>query len=140
MLTSEARGRLLASVIELYEKSGEVIADPPRQSFGPVPIRGMGPSLTAGQEAVLAEVMGTLTRIVAVVATRTAAPTPPTNVVIAALSGAEIVMRGEILIGRDDWLPRLLPSFTFLATLPFLDRERALQLAARTERLAKRFR
>lgn len=131
------RRRLLTAVIELYEQVGEVRGDrAPRRADRP-PVPTFGVRLSDAQERVLPEVMEALTRIIEVVEARTSAPPPPANAVVAALGGAEIVMRSEMLLGRDDWLPRLLPSFTYLATIPFLDRDVALRFAARTERLAR---
>jgi hypothetical protein len=55
--------------------------------------------------------------------------------VIAALDGAELVMRGEILLGNGVRLSGLVPSFAFLATLPVTGKERALALSRRVEAL-----
>lgn len=53
----------------------------------------------------------------------------------AALDGAEMVMRGELVRGNADRLPALMPSFVFLVALPVVDQDRALELSNRTERL-----
>jgi hypothetical protein len=53
----------------------------------------------------------------------------------AALDGAEMVMRGEIVMGNAGQLPALLPGFVFLVTLPVVDQDRALQLSRRTKEL-----
>jgi hypothetical protein len=55
----------------------------------------------------------------------------------AALDGAELVMRGELLRGNGARLPALMPSFVFLVTLPLVDRDRALELSQRTARLVE---
>lgn len=55
--------------------------------------------------------------------------------VIAALDGAELVMRGEILLGNGARLSALVPSFAFLATLPILGKERSLTLSRRVAEL-----
>jgi hypothetical protein len=54
---------------------------------------------------------------------------------LAALDGAEMVMRGEILAGHIDQLPNLLPSFVFLVTLPVTSNEEAVRLSRRMEEL-----
>jgi hypothetical protein len=53
----------------------------------------------------------------------------------AALDGAEVVMRGELMTGNGGQLPALMPSFVFLVALPMVDRDRALELSRRTARL-----
>ena len=53
----------------------------------------------------------------------------------AALDGAEMVMRGELVIGNAEALPHLMPSFVFLVALPVVDQDRALELARRATRL-----
>ncbi len=57
------------------------------------------------------------------------------SAVIAALDGAELVMRGEILLGNGARLSVMVPSFAFLATLPVTGKERALELSRRVEEL-----
>jgi hypothetical protein len=55
----------------------------------------------------------------------------------AALDGAEMVMRGELVMGNAAQLPALMPSFVFLVTLPVVDQDRALELSRRTARLVE---
>ena len=55
----------------------------------------------------------------------------------AALGGAEMVMRGELVSGNAARLPALMPSFVFLVALPVVDQDRALELSRRTERLVE---
>jgi hypothetical protein len=55
----------------------------------------------------------------------------------AALDGAEMVMRGELVRGNARQLPALMPSFVFLVTLPVVDQDRALELSRRTARLVE---
>jgi hypothetical protein len=55
----------------------------------------------------------------------------------AALDGAEMVMRGELVSGNGAQLPALMPSFVFLVTLPVVDQDRALELSKRTARLVE---
>lgn len=56
----------------------------------------------------------------------------------AALDGAEMVMRGELVSGNAARLPSLMPSFVFLVALPVVDQDRALDLSRRTARLVER--
>jgi hypothetical protein len=49
----------------------------------------------------------------------------------AVLDGAETIIRGELVTGRGDRLPRLLPSLVFLVALPIVEQDRALELAHR---------
>jgi hypothetical protein len=58
--------------------------------------------------------------------------------VLAALDGAEMVMRGEIAMGNAGRLPALLAGFVFLVTLPVVDQDRALELSKRCARLLER--
>jgi hypothetical protein len=55
----------------------------------------------------------------------------------AALDGAELVMRGELVIGNAAQLPALMPSFVFLVALPVAGQDRALELSRRTARLVE---
>ena len=55
--------------------------------------------------------------------------------VVAALDGAELVMRGEILLGNGERISDLVPSFAFLATLPMTGKERALAISRRATEL-----
>jgi hypothetical protein len=56
----------------------------------------------------------------------------------AALDGAEMVMRGELVSGNAAKLPALMPSFVFLVTLPVVDQDRALELSRRAAALVER--
>jgi hypothetical protein len=59
----------------------------------------------------------------------------PQRAVGAALNGAEMVMRGELVSGNAEQLPSLMPSFVFLVALPIVDQSEALDLARRTSEL-----
>ena len=54
---------------------------------------------------------------------------------IAALDGAEMVMRGELVMGNAGRLPSLVPGFVFLVVLPVVEQDEALELSRRAERL-----
>jgi hypothetical protein len=51
---------------------------------------------------------------------------------VAALDGAEMTMRGELMRGHHERLPALLPGFVFLVALPIVDRNEAYELSRRT--------
>ncbi len=53
----------------------------------------------------------------------------------AALDGAEMVIRGELVSGNASQLPGLLPSFVFLVALPIVEQDRALALSRRSAEL-----
>jgi len=53
----------------------------------------------------------------------------------AALDGAEMVVRGELVSGNADQLERLMPSFVFLVALPVVEQDRALALSRRAAEL-----
>ena len=55
----------------------------------------------------------------------------PRGAVCAALDGAELVMRGELVSGNAAQLPSLMPSFVFLVALPIVEQGAALELAHR---------
>jgi hypothetical protein len=53
----------------------------------------------------------------------------PPRTAPAAVGGAEAVVRREIIAGRHEELPRLLPDFIYGATVGFLGQEEAIRLA-----------
>jgi AcrR family transcriptional regulator len=53
----------------------------------------------------------------------------------AALGGCEAVVRREIVAGRTEQLPRLLPELVYGATVPFLGQGEAMRLARRAREL-----
>jgi hypothetical protein len=61
----------------------------------------------------------------------------PENAVGAALDGAELVIRGELVRGNADRLADLMPSFVFLVTLPIVDQDEALALSRRAAELVE---
>jgi hypothetical protein len=60
------------------------------------------------------------------------------NALEAALDGAEMVMRGELVRGNAARLPALMPSFVFLVALPVVDQDRALVLSRRSAQLVEK--
>jgi hypothetical protein len=90
--------------------------------------------LDAEEESLVRELRGALVRI----ASALGAPTPEdpkARTIGAALDGAEMVIRGELLNGNARQLPDLMPSLVFLVTLPIVKQDRALDLSARTKDL-----
>lgn len=59
----------------------------------------------------------------------------PGRAALGALGGAEAIIRREVIAGRAEGLPRLLPDLTYAATVPFLGQEEALRLAQRGREL-----
>jgi hypothetical protein len=59
---------------------------------------------------------------------------------VAALDGAETVMRGEIVKGNAGRLPALLPGFVYLVTLPVVDQDKALEISKRCAQLVEQMR
>ena len=78
-------------------------------------------------EELVASLMASLVRIAAAVRSPTSTDTSEAAV-SAALDGAELVIRGEIMMGNRRHLPTLLPSFVFLVTLPSIKEDQALDL------------
>jgi hypothetical protein len=112
---------------------------------GSAPVDVAGARSTLGEQSVMAGLFGPedewLVRSFREFLARIAATLydgredPPLGSVEAALDGAEMVMRGELASGGAARLPRLLPSFVFLVTLPIVDQDRALALSRRTTQL-----
>jgi hypothetical protein len=57
------------------------------------------------------------------------------NPIGAALDGAEMVIRGELMMGNGSQLPALMPAFVFLVVLPVVPQDEALELSERTAKL-----
>jgi hypothetical protein len=93
----------------------------------------MTKALTADDDALVREVRTALATIAARLGA--AAENPPSYPVQSALDGAEIVMRGDLMTGRGDRLPRLMPSLVFLVALPIVEQDQALALSQRTAEL-----
>lgn len=58
-----------------------------------------------------------------------ASPAAPSTATRGALGGAELLIRRELLAGRADRLPKLLPDITYGTVVPFLDQKEALGYA-----------
>ncbi|MBA3866583.1 MAG: hypothetical protein H0X42_09610 [Solirubrobacterales bacterium] len=68
-------------------------------------------------------------------ATHPCSAPPPESVILGAVGGAEWVMRSQLLERRSERLTELVPDFVYLVTMPFLDREEALELSRRAREL-----
>jgi AcrR family transcriptional regulator len=62
----------------------------------------------------------------------------PARAALAALGGAEAVVRREVMAGRCEALPSLAPDFVYAAAVPFLGQAEALRLARRAGNLPHR--
>jgi hypothetical protein len=136
MLARGERKRLLAQAVELYSEGVEPTG---RESAAapdlPPPTQYLR-ELDEEQQAVIDDVRQMLAEILTIVSSRSMLPEPPPSAIVATVNGAEMVAQAEVLAGQDDWLTKLLPSFTYLTTLAFLDRALALELADRVRELA----
>jgi hypothetical protein len=103
------------------------------------PLGGEGPMagiLNSEDELLVARVRHGLAQIAAALGNEGSGGAS-SNAVGAALDGAEMVMRGELVSGNAARLPALMPSFVFLVALPMVDQDRALELSRRTARLVE---
>jgi hypothetical protein len=127
---------MVVAIEELYTELGysEELAEQSRRWAG----EGRGTLIQGGDwedEELIAGLRGALARLASAAQRGEGADGAPDGAVLAALDGAELVMRGEILLGNGGRLAALVPSFAFLATLPVIGRERALDLSRRAEKL-----
>jgi hypothetical protein len=102
------------------------------------PLRGDGGGLadilSPQDESLVAAMRERLAKVAAAAGTTTGDGVPE-NAVGAALDGAELVIRGELVRGNAERLADLMPSFVFLVTLPIVDQDKALDLSHRTSEL-----
>jgi hypothetical protein len=91
--------------------------------------------LDAGDEELIARLRTALARLAGAARAGEDGRKDSERAVIAALDGAELVMRGEILLGNGERISGLVPSFAFLATLPMTGKERALAISRRATEL-----
>jgi hypothetical protein len=125
----------------LLRVTEQLLAELPSQP----PLEVPGVRSTSGEEGVMAGILGTkderlVRRVRESLATIAATldtghEDPPIPAVAAALDGAEMVMRGELVSGGAARLTRLLPSFVFLVALPIVEQDKALALSRRTSEL-----
>jgi hypothetical protein len=108
---------------------GEIPTVPPELGEG----GAMAGILSAEDELWVTRLRGGLARIAT--ALSGGAELTDSIAVRAALDGADLVMRGELINGNEDWLPQLMPSFVFLVALPIVDQDRALAVSRRCAEL-----
>lgn len=139
VLAGNERRALLAVADHLsaelgYAEGGELPgSDSPLGGEGGV----MAGILNAEDESLVAGVRSGLAKVAA--ALGNGGPDRDSRTAVgAALDGAEMVMRGELVIGNGGQLPTLLPSFVFLVVLPVVEQDRALELSRRTSELVER--
>lgn len=94
--------------------------------------------LSSEDELAVTSVRGGLAKIASALAGETEVSSQDARAVQAALDGAELVMRGELVNGNGSLLPRLMPSFVFLVALPIVEQDRALALSRRATELIER--
>ncbi len=140
MPTGTERDRLLGAMTELYAELGYEETGEKPEAVGSaaesVSGRAYAGMLSEEEEGLVVAISETLAKIVsAVSSTHSESVAPPPSAIVGALGGAELVMRGEIVAGRADQLPRLLPGFAYLVTLPFVGQQEALRVSRRTGEL-----
>lgn len=127
---------LLRVTDQLCEELGYVDPEPglePRTSAAEV--SATSHVLDADDAALVARLKMALAKIAVAVADASGPEDSPGRPVEAAIEGVELVMRGELLRGNAARLPRLMPSFVYLVTLPIVEQDRALELSRRTSEL-----
>lgn len=60
---------------------------------------------------------------------------PHARRVLVALGGAEMTIRGKLVSGHAQELPRLMPDLVFIVALSIVEQDRALDLSVRTREL-----
>ena len=134
MLGGDEREALLRVADRLSIELGYVWDDdvPDLQSS----VRRMDGILRSDDELLVARVRQALARLAATLE-RDGREGGIENAVDAALDGAELAVRGELVNGSTGGLRRLMPSLVFLVALPIVEQDRALELSRRTEELVE---
>jgi hypothetical protein len=96
--------------------------------------RGLEDILGPEDESLVAAMRGRLAKVATAAGTEKPDGVPE-KAVAAALDGAELVIRGELVRGNVERLPDLMPSFVFLVTLPMVEHDGALDLSRRAAEL-----
>lgn len=123
-----ARARLLVTLDRLCAGMPSAPARLCSPALAPEPT---SPVFSAEDEQLVVRLRAGLARLGA----RTGTPTRRNESLRRALDAAEYVTRGEILMGREERLPQLLPGFAFLAVLPTSGRAEALHASRQASRL-----
>jgi hypothetical protein len=142
VLAGDDRERVLQVALKLDTELGLAVPDaawkPPPEAA--LPRReAFAEMMGADDEHLVREIRDALTRVAAAVSFASGNSRPPNpGAVYSAINGAEIVMRGEIVSGRAELVPELIPGFVFLATLPVVGQAEALRLSDRTAELLEK--
>jgi hypothetical protein len=136
MLARDERDRLLGAMVELYENGGgDARARVGRPSHDE-PSADVFEGLLSAEERELVESLSeALAQIAARAAANDNAADPPAFAISGALGGADWVMRSEIVAGRAERLPQLMPEFAYLVTLPLLGHREAMHRRRQAEEL-----
>ncbi len=132
MAAGEELERTLARIVPIYVEDPS--AEPAVEGDPPF-ITRLSPPVDEHWEEQIAAVLRTLHWLAVTLKRRSTLPPAPGSAVQGALGGADLVMRSEILAGRGKQLPKLLPSFAFLTTLPFLEYGEALRRSEQVREL-----
>jgi hypothetical protein len=139
VLAGNERDALLRVADELSLELGyagggaEVPGAPSKLGSEGGPLAGI---LSAEDELFVARMRRGLAKVVAAVAAGREGNAPE-GALGAALDGAEMVIRGELVSGNAGQLPELMPSFVFLVVLPVVTEDEALDLSKRMARLVE---
>ena len=130
--------RLLAEILAVY-KAPETPGWGAGES-GQAPYTGLTapPAVGPDDEHTIVAVVHLLRRVARAAEEASSLPPPPPNTLYAVLSSSELIMRWECLAGRSGELAGLLPGFTYLATVFFLDRQAALRRSDEVKALVER--
>jgi hypothetical protein len=112
-----------------YAGTGEVAGAKSMLGLG----RPMAEVLSAEDESLVTKLREALAKIAAAVGAKV--EDPHAWPVWAALDGAEMTIRGELVYDNLERLPQLMPSLVFLVVLPVVDQDEALRLSQRTTEL-----
>lgn len=138
MLAGNHRRELLEAVdrlgAELGCSEGPEVVDDLRTPLGGASA-AMGGILNSEDEEFVATLRRGLARIATALGAGGGAGHEQGNAVGAALDGAEMVTRGELIMGNGGQLPSLLPGFVYLVVLPVVGQDRALAVSERAQQL-----
>lgn len=127
MSAAKERERLLAAMVGVYTDAEAGIGEPaPGDNGSTIFAAGFGAALQPDEEELVGAVRAALEAIAGAVSGEATG-----NATVAALGGAELSTRTLISTGEIDLLPRLLPGFAYLVSLPGLGEPEAARRAER---------
>lgn len=136
MLAGDKRKALLAAANQLSVELGYATAEEPPGACSHIGGEGALAGILDNEDEML--VMSMRRALARVAAALDGPEDVLESAVSAALDGAELVMRGELVRGNASHLPALMPSFVFLVALPVVDQDRALELSRRSAQLVEK--